>query len=377
MGFSQAVGKTLRRLVQLSETLLRRMLPDESMLTLPRSTMAFIAVAVPLVVVTVAAVVYFQRGRGRFYEAYLERAQQAVVQAREFEHEGEKRIAWNAALENIEFAEIYRVTAETQTIRLQAREALDTMDNVHRAAFQPALIDALPETAVITRIVTTPENELYLLEGDSGQVYRAVSAGEGYKLDEVFYCGPVPDPLVVGPLVDIQLLPEEHPTAAELLGMDGNGNLMQCIPENDKPIFFSMPPPDMNWGTPQAFTLEDQKLYIMDTLTNAVWIYDLGSEDRKLPNFFFGDQVPTMQDVLDLTVIDGKLYLLHADGQLTTSYEGGEKYTDGVLYKDSREGFEDSATFAGAAFSEIQYVSIPDPTFYFLDSANQAIYQST
>ena len=66
--FSRAAGTTLRQFFITLGTLIRRMLPDEKMLDLPPAVMLFGAIAIPLMVVAVAGVVYAREGRGRMYQ---------------------------------------------------------------------------------------------------------------------------------------------------------------------------------------------------------------------------------------------------------------------------------------------------------------------
>lgn len=369
----KAVGETIRQATQATSTLLERMLPDESIMTLPGSTMAFIAVAVPLVVVAVAAAVYFQRGRMRYFDAYFIQAQQAVEQAQQFEGASDQRIAWKAALEYLDLAEAYQETEDSQNLRNFATMALDNLDRIVRLSFNPAVVDGLPATVEISRIVVNLENELYFLDGVDGKVYRAIFNGDKYVLDTEFSCGPVPEPLIVGPLVDIEALAPGYPNGAAVIGMDNNGNLAFCIP-GDAQLSYAMPPPDSNWGTPQAFAMDYGDLYVLDPVTNSVWIYDGASEYRELPNYFFGAQVPPMQDVVDLTVSGGRLFLLHHDGHLTTSYYGGNDYVDPMIYQDPRDGFADGPLIADAAFDQIQFAPPPDPSIYMLDSDGRSIY---
>jgi hypothetical protein len=336
--------------------------------------MAFIAVAVPLVVVSIAAAVYFQRGRGSVYDAYMLQAQQAAEQAQEFDRSDDQQIAWQAVLDYVDLAESYRVTQDSQAMRGTARAALDSLEIVERVNYQPAIIDGLPSTVNITRIVATIDDELYLLDSIAGEVLRAVFTTQGFELDTEFFCGPVPQPLIVGPLVDILALPPGYPNGATLMGMDANGNLLHCIPGGEAPLAFPMAPPDSNWGTPQAFALDGGELYVLDPLTSSIWIYSGENEYRDLPDYFFGDQVPSMQDVVDLTVSDGNLYLLHGDGHLTTSKFEGEKYHDPAKYQDMRDGGSESATFNGVIFSEIQFAPPPDPSLYLLEPVERAIY---
>lgn len=375
---ARAGATSLQQMLSALQTLFRRMLPDESMLSLPGSTMAFGAVAIPLIVVTVAAVVYFQKGRVRYYEDYLAQAQWAVGEAQQFEHASEQRIAWQAALDYLEQAESYRITDDSQTLRNYANVALDSLDMIDRLRFNPIIEGGLPAGVDIRRIVATRENELYLLDSVSGSVFRAVATGNSYQLDPNFTCGPVPGPLIIGPLMDIEALPTGYPNGAALIAMDGNGNLVQCIPGSENQLSYSMLPPSSNWGTPIAFATDAGDLYILDSLTSSVWVYDGAMEYRDLPHFFFGDQVPpSMQDVIDLTVSDGHLYLLYSDGHLVTSAYAEDSITNPQIFTDTREGYEDAAVFSGADFDEIQFAPPPDPSIYLLDGDAHAIYHFT
>lgn len=371
----RAVKRVFGKIAQLAGTLFRRMLPNETALSLPGSTMAFIAVAVPLIVVAVASVVYFQRGRGTRYEIHMDDARLAMEQARQYEDANQKRVAWRAVLDYVALAEEYKQTEELDLMREQTRNVLDSLDNIVRIDYRRALAEPLPSDVEIVRIVTTLDGDVYLLDGVAGVVYRAVSAGDGYALEPEFECGPMPGPLVVGKLVDIAAIPPPSFDNAKVLGMDKNGNLIRCFPGGESPVGFSMGVPDFNWGEPQNLSLDGGNLYVTDPLTNAVWVYD-GSEDyREMPTFFFGDEVPSMQTVVDLTVGDGRLYLLHDDGTMTTSRFNGDEYQSPARYDDNREGMEGGTTFAGAAFDEMQYAPPPEPSIYMLNPGKRAIYQ--
>jgi hypothetical protein len=376
---ARAVTRTFQQAAEGVGALFKRMLPDESLFTLPPSAMAFIAIAVPLIIVTVASVVYVQRGRGQLYEEYYTQAQFAAEQAAQMETPNDQRIAWQATLGYLDQAEGYLVTEESQALREYARAILDEMDTVERLNFQPAIVGGLVNSINVTRLVSTLDNELYLLDSTEGKVLRAEFTEGGFVLDQGFLCGPIPQPLIVGPLLDLVALPLGNPNQATVMGMDGNGNLLQCMPGGKPPLAFQTGPPDTNWGTPQAFALDNTDLYIFDPQTNAVWI-DWGRDEyRERPSFFFGEQVPTLSDVVDLTISGDDLFLLHDDSHLTTctySYlrESPTRCTDPATFTDLRIGRESGATIADATFSEIQFAPPPDPSIYILDPIAQSIY---
>jgi hypothetical protein len=375
----RAIANTARQASQWMGNFSKRMLPDDTIFSIPASMMAFIAIAVPLVILTVASVVYFQRGRGRLYQEYFIQAQNMASQATQLEDPRELHAAWQVTIHYLDQAEGYQVTGESQALRSYAVSALDQLDNVERLDFQSAIIGGLPSSVNISRIVATIDNELYLLDSTEGNVFRAVYTEGGFEVDQGFWCGPVPQPLIVGPLVDIAPLPLGNENQATIMGMDANGNLLQCIPGGKPPLAFQMGPPDTNWGEPLAFAIDTTDLYILDPTTNAVWIYWGRDEYRERPSLFFGDQVPPMADVIDLTVSGDDLFLLHADGHLTTcvfSYirEAPTRCTDPAIFTDLRVGRESGVLIADAIFSEIQFAPPPDPSIYMLDPQTHSVY---
>jgi hypothetical protein len=262
-------------------------------------------------------------------------------------------------------------------MRKQAQSALDNLDGIERLDFKPALVEVLAETALISRMVSSGD-DLYLLNQAEGVVLRALMTNEGYRLDPTFLCGPGPySGYIVGALIDIAPLPRGNDLDADVLAIDGNGNLLYCIPGHD-PVAASMQPPDINWGTPQAVTVDTGDLYILDPQTNAVWIYR-GMDIENPPRLFFGEDIPPMQAAIDLAVNVNDLYLLHEDSHLTTCEFSGlaespTRCEDPAIFSDPRPGRESGATISGATFSEILFSPPPDPSIYLLDPQSQTIY---
>jgi hypothetical protein len=371
------VGRAFARSGRGLASFLGRMLPDEGLFTLPASTMAFIAIAVPLLVVTVSSAVYFQRGRAAQHQFYFAQAGEAALQAQAQSEPEAQQQAWTAVLELLDAAESYGTTPESRALRDQAQNVLDELDEIERLDFRPALVDELKETAHITRMVAT-DNDLYLLNAREGVVLRATLTSSGYRVDPTFQCGPGPHGgTIVGAITDITELPRGNEMNATLLGVDANGNLLYCIP-GDAPLAAPLTPPDINWGTPQGLTYDSDDLYILDPQTNAVWIYRRMAIEEE-PRLYFGEQVPPMQDVIDMAVNLNDLYLLHTDSHMTTCVFSGliespTRCEDPAQYGDPRPGREDGPLVEGAYFTEIQFVPPPDPSIYLLEPNAQAIY---
>lgn len=375
----KAIALTLKRFWHLLSQMLKRMLPDSSIPSISTSTMALIAVAVPVLVVAIAATVYIKRGRGSLYEQYYLQAQSAAEAAIQLSEPSEIREAWNIVLNHLDQAEEYRITDDSQAIRDYAITVLDDLDLIVRLPFQPALATTLPMDASIHRIVVTEgDSVIYLLNQTDGHVYRGTLTDQGYVIDKDFICEPVPAPLIVGPLVDILPLPLESEDKATVMGLDGNGNLMRCIPGGSAPYAFQMPPPDMHWGTPLAFDSTTLGLYVLDPMTNAVWIFWTNDDFGERPTLFFDEQIPPMGDVIDLALNRDELYLLHQDGHLTTCTFGyPTRCEDPALITDLRNGLESTPTIDNAIFQEIQLTSPPDSSIFLLEPTKPSIYRFT
>ncbi len=370
-----------QRVLPRLRTFLLRILPEEPVFNLPRKTMAIIAIAVPLAVVVLVSVVYLQFGRVQLYTNYLTQAQSAAAVAEARQDPADIRAAWTTALFYAQRAVAYeKDTSTAATLATQAQTALDELDAIARVDFQPALFSNLPRTANITRMAAT-NTDLFMLNATNGSVLRAFLTGGGYQLDQDFHCEPGPyGGIIVSPLVDLALLPRGNKQGAVLVAMDGNGNLIYCF-EGERPLAVSLVPPDSNWGKPNAIAVENGNLYVLDPLTNAVWIYF--GEDYSFaqpPRFFFGAEVPDMQNMLDLSMDGEDLYLLDADGHLAIctfndALDNPTTCTDPAQFTDARPGRQSGAQIADAHFLQIQLTDPPEPSVYLFDPIVPATYQ--
>jgi hypothetical protein len=373
----QAFKVVFMRLLNGFALLLKAILPDVTIFKLPPSTMAFFAIAIPLIVVTVASLVYLQRGQGIYYDYYFQQALESAQIAEEQSEPHDLRLAWSNTLALLDQAESHRQTPESQSLRQRAVQVLDALDYVERVNFMPALTTSLSDSAHISRIVTT-ESDIYLLNAHEGDVMRATISTNGYVVDPFFKCAPGPyGSFFVGAITDITPLPRGHDTKATVLAIDDNGNLLYCIPGED-PLAQPLAPPDTNWGSPEGIVFDSGDLYVLDPKTNAVWIYR-NMDISKQPRFFFGEQVPPMHDVIDLAVNRADLYLLHTDGHITTCTYSGlvespTRCEEPAYFIDPRPGRQDSPIIEGAYFTEVLFAPPPDPSIYMLEPTTQSVY---
>ena len=355
---------------------LPRLLPgnEDGQTNAPSTTiMMFMAILIPLMVVTIASVVYLRYGRSQQYETYLAQANEMKNQALALTDPVEQRNAWENVINSVNIAESHRETSDTITLRQEADTNLDRLLGITRLQFNPAFSSRIGID--ISRMAAN-EVDLYLLNAVNGEVLRAVpvKSGHGFEVDTKFNCKPgVYDRVTVGPLVDILALPNLNSINATVLGVDATGNLLYCAPEQVAQAI-PLPIPDTNWGRVTAFVLDAGNLYVLDAPARAVWVYT--GEDTAFidqPYFFFGGQTPEKQDVIDLVVSGDNLYMLHADGHLSTcSYSRilsvSTRCQDPTPYINTFPAYGDNDLFAGTNFTQLLFTALPDQSILLLNA---------
>jgi hypothetical protein len=359
----------------------QRMLPWDEMAQIPTSYAMFIAVAVPLIMITVAALVYVQLGQTQQFEYYLSQTENQVQIARTEEDADAQHQAWENALGFVNAAEAYFVTEESTALRNQVVGALDDLDQITRLDFLPAVAGSMASSIKIRQLIAT-NSEIYMLDIEHDQVYRARLVGDRYEMDPGFRCGwGRYGTLNVEGLIDIAPLPK-NPDGAAIVAIDSGGNLLYCYPERP-PVAIELIPPD-NFFSDRivGITVENENLYILDESRNMVWFYTPTDENyqyREAPYFFFQDEVPDMLNTIDFAVDREQLYLLYNNWQTTTctfstleaaltTCKEPEEYTD------TRPGRESGPVIEEAVFYQVQHTQPPEPSLYYLDPINRSIY---
>lgn len=366
---------------------LLRFLPEEPIFNLPPRTMGLIAMLVPLAVVILVSVVYLQFGRGQLYSNYLERAQSAAAVAAAARDPASIREAWEVVVFYAERAVNYQEDEQAaSTLLAQAQIALDDLDFIKRIDFAEALLEPLPSDANITRLVANNTGDLFMLNETDGRILHAFATGNagpgGYQLDTEFHCEPGQyGEFIVSNLVDMALLPREAPNDWVLAAVDANGNVIYCA-KNARPDHQVLTPPDSQWGKPSAISIENGNLYMLDPLTNAVWIFegDDYSFAGAVPHFFFGAEVPNLKRMEDIAIQGDTLFLINQDGHIAIcefndDIENPTTCNDPAPYGDSRPGRQDGATIPDAHFSQIQLTDAPLESLFMLDPVARSIYQ--
>ncbi len=369
-----------RRFTEQAGARIRKFLPNllpggESDYSLPIPALAFISILIPLLVVTVAVVVYMRFGRSSQYEVSIAQAQVMRGQAMSETDPVRQHDAWSNVLQHVVQAESYNVTSDTIALRQEAQARLDALLGITRLSFNPVFPSGM--NAEISRMAAS-DSDLFMLDAAQGNILRAV-IGRSYELDATFDCKPGQNN-TVGSLLDLLVLPKVNTLNSSVVGVDVAGNLLYCAPgQLSKAMSLTTPP--TNWGRVTAVALDGGKLYVLDAPARAVWIYqETDGVFKDAPLFFFGNQIPEIQDAIDIAVNGDELYLLHADGRLTycrySRLEGVPTRCDSPVTLLNRfPAYGGRDVFAQAHFTQMMLAGLPDSTVVLLDAEGRSLYR--
>lgn len=354
------------------------------MFFMPTYALVFIAIVIPVLVVTIASVVYLRFGQSVQYDELFSQALNARAQALSESDPIRQRDAWQNVLSLVNQASSYRETDESDSLRSEAQANLDTLMGVTRLTFAPAFTGGLGNSTQISRMAAS-ESDLYMLDAGRGNILHATFTGQNLQLDNAFNCQPgTYAGYQVGILVDLLALPKVNAAGANVLGVDATGNLLYCA-SGQVPQAIPLPSlPNTNWGRITSFVLDGGNLYVLDATARSVWVF-LGKDGTFVdtPYFYFGNQIPnTIDTAIDLAVGGDDLYLLHADGHVSTCTfsriaETPTRCLDPINFQDPFPAHTDINVFAQANFTQLFLTSPPNSVILLLDSENQRVFRFT
>jgi hypothetical protein len=353
-------------------------------LVVPTYLLVIIAVIIPVIVVTMASVVYFRLGQSIQYDELYGQALNARAQAVSETDPARQRDAWQRVLNSLNNADGYRVTDESELLRNEAQSNLDRLMGILRLEFVPAFPNGVggSSSTVISRMAAS-ESDLYMLTSPEGKILHASFTGRSLELDNAFSCQPgTYAGYQVGTLIDLLALPKVNALGATVLGIDGNGNLLYCAPDQ-VPQAIPLPSlPNTNWGKIMAFALENDNLYVLDAQSRAVWVFQgQSSSFIATPYFYFGNEIPVSIDsAIDLAVSNDDLYMLHADGHLSTCTfsrisDAPTRCQDPAPRVDNYPAHRDVDVFKLTHFTQMSLTNPPNSVILLLDSPNQSVFR--
>jgi len=357
---------------------------QQQMFFMPTYAMVFIAIIIPVLVSVIAWIVYDKYGLNERYHELYQQALVANAQASSETDPTRQRDELNKVIDYLDQALEYRNSDEANLLRLEAQVKLDNLMGVIRLEFIPAFTNGLggSASAQISRMAAS-ESDLYMLDAERGNILHAAFTSRSLELDNAFNCQPgTYAGYQVGTLVDLLALPKINAAGAHVLGIDSSGNLLYCSP-GQVPQAIPLPAlPNTNWGRITSFALDNGNLYVLDATSRAVWVF-AGKDSTFVdtPYFYFGNQIPTSIDnAIDLAVSGDDLYILHADGHLSTCTfsriaETPTRCIDPVIFQDSFPAHQGLNVFAQAHFTQMALTNLPNSVVLLLDSENQSVFR--
>lgn len=388
--FGRAVGVTLTEMMRALRKLLARILPEgtlqrDGMFTVPTTVQIGVAILLPIVIAGVAGLIYIQQGREQDFEEALSQAQTAVAVARTQTDVNQARTTWENALAWAARAESLRPgLPEVATLRLEAQSQVDVLNGTARVAFTPLLPAGLAPEVNITKL-TLGGRDVFALDSANNRVWRLTQNQPGvYTLDDKFQCASGNlNPIVIGPLVDIQFVPGPPPQPGEgdtdvVLALDNAGALMYC--KRDAPPLGSYLANDMGWVQPRVLELYANSLYVLDTGQNQIWQYTAsGDIFNQPPERYFSDVIYDLRDIVDFSIAGGEVFLLRADGRVaicSRAFGGNGVCNESAPFTDERPGRVSGNRLQDViAPSAMLYDAPPEPSIFLLNPQNNGLYQ--
>ena len=387
---ARVIGKSIQTTRQGNEKLksgfekmLPRLLPSDdenAPVSLPTWVMSLIAIVIPIIVVTVATLVYIRLGSDVRYNTYLTQAQEARSRAISQDDPVAARAGWDDVLTALKLAEERKVTDDTRMMRAEAENHIDALLGILRLGFNSAVND-LPRGIKITRLAAN-DSEIFMLDENNGKILRAYLSGNGYQFDSAFICeAGTYGGNVIGRLVEMQILPKSNALGASILGFDAQGGLLYCA-ANITPQALQLAEPAVGFRDITAVALQSDVLYVLDAPSREVWVYGgQASSFINYPTAFFSTETPeNMEYAVDMSINDTDLYLLFNDGHLATcTYSLLEsvptRCVNPVELVDTNPAAGGGNTFGNALFTEIQISEPPDSAILLLAGNSQSIYR--
>jgi hypothetical protein len=341
-------------------------------------TRVLIAVLVPLLLVFVSAMIFFNRGESHHYEYYLAQAKASISNAAAMQTKDLQREGWEQALLWLDQAADYQDSAEVKDLRLHAQQALDELDGARRLQYRLALSPSVYSGLDIGAIVSL-NTSLYILDRNSGAVRLFNLKSNGYQMDQSFQCSPgTYNGISVGALRDVISIPINNPAKAPILAIDATGTLIYCSP-GEQPTAVRLQAPQTAWTDLQAIAFDSNRLYVLDSANKNLWVYrGFTSNFDVEPMLLIDEDRLDLSQAIDVEANGEEFYVLHEDGHssycLNPGYAGVNHCNEPYSYADAGTGAE-PLDFSKLKFSRFAFSSPPDPAIYFLEPGRAEIYQ--
>lgn len=381
--FARVMALLSEVLTRLAPGLAEPLHPD----ALSRRILAATAIAVPIVVVGIAALIYFGKGRSEQFQLNLNQAMASVAAAQLKESPEEARLEWEKAMQFLELADRYGDSDQYRMLRDEVQEVLDQLNLIARLNFRPLVSGGFGSDADITSLAASA-TDIYLLDSANKIIRHAWGTPErGFDIDSTFQCWDSKNTYeALSSPIDIVLQRAPGALGEEgVVAIDEDGTLLYCAPER-QPALAQLTPPDLGWGRIQAIDVHGDELFVLDPVVNAVWIYEAsGGFFSGTPELYFVEEVRDLKSAIDLALAQDELVILYADGRIDRCRRFRESTEDGgrpfrvecdvePFFQDDRPDRTSSQQIPGAVPVEMAYSAPPEPSLYFLDLLSNSVF---
>lgn len=273
--------------------------------------------------------------------------------------------AWQIVLTKVEECEAMRQgDPSLAAIRQEGQQVIDNLQKITRLTATPI---ASMDQAALSRIVMQGRNIL-VLDEQNMQVYWLTLADDGLSINRspsplAMRRGGSVSGITVGDIVDIAI-------TDQFVALDSNGLLIECD------VFYQCSAQRLitdDWVDPVAMTFWSGNLYILDAYSGSpeIWRYESsgGRYVNRPSEYFSGNNSPILQDVNDLEIEGGNIYILTDSGQIV-------KYRSGSV-----QGFEYVAFPPGQTINSAMSMYMDDTdtaqNLYIINQNRRTIYKTS
>ena len=389
--FARALAVTFSESLYNVRKLMARLLPEgllqrDGVFAVPTSAQIAIAIAIPVVIVGLAAARYIQRGQAELFDNAMEQAMIEVAGAHMEPNPVQARAHWGQAQQWLAQARRLRpADGRVASLWQETQENLDQLDSVTRIDYRPLLGDGLGGQTKIKQLLLMGRDVFALDLGGNRILHLAPNAAGTYQLDSAFECsgGGLVGGHPIGNLISMTLLPQPNPLQADaILALDNAGRLLYCAP-GQKPLTSFLAAPDLGWQNPVALETYGDRLYVLEPAANEIWQYQssVGTFSQPPAHYFTG-AVYDLKGVIDFAIAttSGEIFLLRGDGRVADCDRGSNLEAptckEVVQFLDPRPGRGLSEHLWDVTQpTHLIYNAPPEPSLYLLDSGNSGLYR--
>ena len=286
-----------------------------------------IAIAIPVIVVILVAIVYWQQGAARQarFEELIAQAQQQMELAGQVDEATARGHLLEALGYLAEAETLGPGDPQASELQDQTKYMLKKIDKVTELSWIAPLWEYSEPGSDPSRVIIANDIDVYVLDKALDRVYKhlldeTMRALQELDVDPVLLRkGDQRDPIVVGELVDMAWAETEGGRlGSNLLVLESGGSLLEYDPEKGLGV---LPVGGSDrWIQPQVARSYEGNFYLLDSSLNQILRYE--PDYSGLPEDYF----PTpgevdLAGVVDMA-LDGQVYVLYADGRILKFDDG-------------------------------------------------------